>query len=243
MSKAKIAQIKFGGLEIEGLLLPDGSFGIGVSQVAELFQFLNKNASRDFKAMLGEGFQFLKTTSELHPKAVNYLTLVQFEKVLRYYDRAGNVAAQALTDSLVGLSLVQLFSDAFGIKFDKGDRQEWLKQRMSGKNVRRTLTDSIQDYLILNAESLSEGYKTFIYATCSDAVNRTIFGKTAKQLRLERGVKTDALLRDSHDRKDLQRIDHIEVYAMRLIDAKGEEPMEAVEAAIKFFDYCHANRN
>jgi len=50
--KAIVAQVKIGSKEIEGLMLPDGTFAVSVSQVASLFSLTRSNASRDIKRLL-----------------------------------------------------------------------------------------------------------------------------------------------------------------------------------------------
>jgi hypothetical protein len=59
---------------IDGLRLVDGTFAVSVSQFAALISIRQDHASRDFKAALGEGFQFDTCTSELHPKKVNVVS-------------------------------------------------------------------------------------------------------------------------------------------------------------------------
>jgi hypothetical protein len=51
------------------------AFFVAVPQLSEIFQFLIHNTSRDFKAILGESFQFLKMKTKLHPKAMNAIRL------------------------------------------------------------------------------------------------------------------------------------------------------------------------
>ncbi len=129
-TKAFVTDVQFGSMTIEGLMDEQGKYYVAVTQVAaQLLASLN-NPSKDVKALLGKGFeQFLKLKTELNPNPVNVVTLEQFEVVLTKLDRKGNVKAQQLRDSLFGLSLQQLFSDAFNIKFEKAERQQWLLQR------------------------------------------------------------------------------------------------------------------
>jgi hypothetical protein len=72
-----------------------------------------------------------KWRTTLHASAVNVILLPDFEKLLAKLDRGGNKAAQDMRDDLVGLALNQLFSDAFGQKFEKEERQAYLIDRQS----------------------------------------------------------------------------------------------------------------
>jgi hypothetical protein len=80
--------------------------------------------------LLGKGSQFAKLKTSLHPKAVNAIALKDFEKLVFELALKGNERAQEFSRSLIGLSLHQLFCDAFGIKFEKEERQQYLAQRM-----------------------------------------------------------------------------------------------------------------
>lgn len=110
------------------------------------FSFDKNQASRDFKALLGAGFQFDKVKSVLHPKAVNAVTLPVFEKIMFELALKGNQGAIEMSRALIGLSLHQLFSDAFGQKFEAEDRQRWLQTRFNTKHDFRPLTDQLQRY-------------------------------------------------------------------------------------------------
>ena len=85
-SKAAVTPVKIGHIEVEGLMLPDGTFAIAVPQVARLFSINQSHASRDLKALLGTGFTFAKVQSELHSKAVNILDLTEFELLIAKLD-------------------------------------------------------------------------------------------------------------------------------------------------------------
>jgi hypothetical protein len=229
---AKVTDVSIGFLTIEGLLADDGQFYVAVPQIAALFQFLNKNASRDLKALLGEGFQFLKLRTPLNPKTVNAVQLSDFETIILELAIKGNENAQKFARDLVGLSLHQLFCSAFKIKFDAADAQEFLKSRGAGIVARKSFTDSIKDFYNEHPE-LTYNYSA--YASVSDMVNLAVFGKTAADLREERGIPEKALLRDSHSATDLQIIDKIESHAKKLMFKQGVHPTEATQQAIEFW--------
>jgi len=129
--KAEIAQVPFGNLSLEGLMAEDGTFGIAVPQLISHNLVRQNNAQRDVQTYMGETFNFVKWKTVISIRAVNVILLTDFEKLLAKLDRAGNKAAQDMRDDLVGMSMHQLFSDAFGIKFEKEDHQSYLIDRQS----------------------------------------------------------------------------------------------------------------
>lgn len=143
---AEITQVNFGAFQIEGLMDEKGDYYIAVPQVAALFQFDSNQASRKIKALLGKGFQFDTCKTKLNPKAVNAIPIDEFEKLLLELVLKGNQKAIELSRALIGLSLHQLFSDAFGIQFEVADRQRWLACRFNTKHDFRPLTDQLQNY-------------------------------------------------------------------------------------------------
>jgi hypothetical protein len=96
--KAVIASVDFGYTKIEGLMLPDGSYRMGVSQVANLMPNSIKlsNASRYIKALIGNDCQFVKMKSGLNSKLINTLTLEQFEEIVHKATLKGDNEAIAL---------------------------------------------------------------------------------------------------------------------------------------------------
>jgi hypothetical protein len=227
--KAEIAIVQIGYLEIEGLYAPEtDQFGVAVPQICSLFQFLKKNANRDIKALLGEDFQFLKWCSKLNSKAVNVILLPDFEKLLFELALKQNTIAIGMSRDLIGLSLHQLFADAFNIKFEQEERQAWLKARQQGKIARRTLTDSIKDWLLAHPEA-SENKKKFLYSNVTDAINLGIFARRASKLRKDWHCENP---RDEMTDKELSVVESAEGLTMRLIDQDKLEPMVAVHEAL-----------
>ena len=159
--KAEITQVAIGTLSLEGLMSENGDFGVAVPQIADKFQFLIKNASRDIKALRGKDSSFLKWKTSLNSKAVNVIPLEDFQELIRAMDKSGKYPiASAFVDALFGLSLHQLFCDAFGLKFEAQHRQQWLTTRMATKHDFRPLTDMLQSFGFRDGKD----YARFIWA-------------------------------------------------------------------------------
>ena len=111
---AEVAQMNIGKFEFEGLRFSDGSFGIAVSQVAQLFAVPLKNASKDFKALLGQDSPYIQAKTSLNTKAVDVLTWDDFKQLsLELSLKERNAIAESFVRASIGASLQQLYSDAF----------------------------------------------------------------------------------------------------------------------------------
>jgi hypothetical protein len=222
--KAVVATVDIGHHKIQGLMLPNGDFAIAVTQIAEMFQINSNQASRTLKPLLGKGFQFDTTKSELHPKAVNILSLTDFEIVTLELVIRGNEAAIAFQRSLVGLALMQLFNDAFGIKFEKIDRQNWLKERQDGKFYRRSLTDAIK-FLIEQGKHLNYGLMTLqTYSACKLSSDYAIYRKSHK----------DSRFRNTLDSAKLRNIAKFEELVADYIMVDHLDPESAMTKAARY---------
>jgi len=235
-NRAKVAPIYFGeDVVFDGLLLPNDDYAVGVSQVSELFQFPNKHASRDIKALLGKDFQFPKSASELNPKEVNILTLNQFETVMVELAFTGNEKAKTLVRAMTGLSLRQIFADSFNRKLEKDERQAILTQQLRNKVARRLLTDAIRDYMTRNG--VEGNAKAWMYRNVTDKTYKLLFGRSCK--RLKEDWSSDDV-RESLTIDELSDLENLEKTAMRKIDKENMHPLDAVESAfnILLLDAC-----
>jgi len=226
--KADIAFVNLGASLIEGLMSEDNQFGVAVPQICSLFQFLNKNAQRDIKTILGESFQFLKWRTTLNPKAVNVLLLPDVERLMFELALRQNEEAINLSRTLIGLSLHQLFSDAFNIEFEKEQRNEWLSTRLEGKAVRKTLTEAIRDYVYIH--NCNSEYRRFIFASTTDTINVGIFNRRAKELKKDWNCENP---RDSMTKEELKEVEHVEQLTVRLMEQDGLEPVRAAIEALE----------
>lgn len=142
--KASVANVQIGTFSIEGLMDENGDFAVAVPQIADHFQFDKGQASRKLKALMRKGFQFDKLQTEINPKAVNVMRLQDFSAAIFELHERGNKLATHVVKSLWGMSLHQLFCDAFEIKFESEDRQRWLVERMTSRVDFRPLTDQLK---------------------------------------------------------------------------------------------------
>jgi hypothetical protein len=142
---AEITTVQIGQVSFSGVMFPDGSYGVAIPQLVTLNLVPPDRSRKQLESLAGMTFKtHQKAKTKLNSKAVNVIGLQDFEVLLAKLDRAGNKNAQDFRDALVGLSLHQLFSDAFGIQFEKEDRQKWLENRFKTKHDFRPLTDELQ---------------------------------------------------------------------------------------------------
>lgn len=126
--RADYSEVAIGHLTLPGLMAEDRQFGIAAPQLAEQLSFDKTQASRAFKALLGGDVSFDKWITPLNFKPVNVLTLDQFKQIALSLSLSGNVKAIEFVRVLLGMSLYQLFCDAFHTQIDGNDRQQWLKE-------------------------------------------------------------------------------------------------------------------
>lgn len=233
--KAIVATIRYAGFEFEGLRLPDSTYAIAISQIGKIFQFVHSNEQRTVKRLLGKGFQFVRTASELNPKKVNILLIEDFGRLVnaiarsqdKAYEKAREIAF-AIQDASVTTTLEMAYDLAFQNEQKLEEYQARQEARVQGKLTRRTLTDAIQDYINAHAEDVSDNYKKFIYKNATDRLNKIVFNRTAKKLREDWDCTE---LRDAMTFEELMIVDSLERLGVTLIDDQGFEPLTAVKEA------------
>lgn len=224
----KTAIVSIGFLEIDGILTTCGQFFIAIPQMVDANLIPKNRSAKEIETSLGIVFQSpTKIKTDIHPKAVNCISISDFRRIVKASAKKGNESADLLLDILLDLSLEQLFSDAFGTKFDKDDRQSFLKSRMKGKLERRTMTDRIQDYVAKH--NIKDQY---IYSNVSDLLNQSVLGMRAAEAKKQLGLKTGDLLRDSISELAIKELGTLEEIAGRYIDHDDLHPLKAVELAI-----------
>lgn len=136
---AQITSVPIGHLEIEGLLFDEvvnnSLFGVAVPQIGNKFlpDEPQKYTAQSLKRLLSKDSEnhitFIECRTPFTRGKTLAVSLTDFERLTAKLDRAGNIYAQEFRDALVGLSLTQLFHDAFDLKFEKQERQDYLRER------------------------------------------------------------------------------------------------------------------
>lgn len=86
----------------------------------------------------------------------------------------------------------------------QGKSAKWIRERLDGKVARHKLTDTLQQHGVMGKG----------FAICTDALNQGLFGKTAKELKAERGVLST---RDGMDDLELSGLNFAERISERKI--------------------------
>lgn len=91
------------------------------------------------------------------------------------------------------------------------ERQQWQIERDKGVVIRHILTDTIK------MKIADSPHKRFAYPNYTNLIYRTLFGKTAKELEKEYGVKPKENLRDFFTGNDLAQVQSMEMLVSSLI--------------------------
>lgn len=92
------------------------------------------------------------------------------------------------------------------------ERQQWQIERDKGVVIRHILTDTIK------MKVSDSPHKRFAYPNYTNLIYRTLFGKSAKDLEREYGVKPRESLRDYFVGSDLEKVQSMEMLVSSLIN-------------------------
>ncbi|MEG4535373.1 hypothetical protein [Microcoleus sp. D2_18a_D3] len=143
--RAVRASVQIGALTVDGFMLPDGSYRMSQTQVAEAAGLSRRNVS-DFlrsnalKSLLGEGYtstiferEEIEIESEPGSRGQSRFLSVPPEIASAYWlwqAHRGNKAALTLCMGLITESLERRFDEAFGVTRTEAERNELLSQRV-----------------------------------------------------------------------------------------------------------------
>lgn len=138
--KALVSEIDYGFVKVNGLLHPTDGYGIAVSQICEFLSFTKNHGSRDIKRIMGKDFQFSHWKSELHPKAVNVISIKEFAILTYFLAKKGNELAEAFILAAAEETHERRFNNAFGKRIEEEDYNQRLKLRIERVSARQDWT-------------------------------------------------------------------------------------------------------
>lgn len=143
--KATRASVQIGALEVDGFMLPDGSYRMSQSQVAEAVGLSRRNVSdflrsKAIKALLGEGYtgtildrEEIEIEPEPGKRGQSRFMAMPLEIVSAYWQwqsHRGNKKALALCIALMTETLERRFDAAFGVTRTEQEQNERLQERI-----------------------------------------------------------------------------------------------------------------
>jgi hypothetical protein len=200
--------------------------------------YRKKIASKSLKAFLGKDLVIGKFTGIIVNKKTDgtpkvalisledFLAIATWESSVNQNIEVAKILAAGFGDSIRSIAFEQL-----GIELGLEERQAWIVDRLAVKELFWEFTSAIKQ----SREAAGKEISFFHYSTPIDAINRGLFGKTAKQIKEELGNPV-ALTRDSFGRKALRRISAVQESAAVRI-SRGEKPCDAVANCIESFFY------
>ncbi len=133
---ARRARIQIGVLEVEGFMLPDGSYRMSQSQAAEIVGLSERNArdflsSKAFKSLRGEGYTpaIFEIDEVSQGRGQSRFNALDLDVVITYWTWQcfrGNKQALTLLIALATETLERRFDTAFGVARSEQDRDERL---------------------------------------------------------------------------------------------------------------------
>ncbi|MEG4838312.1 hypothetical protein [Microcoleus sp. B9-D4] len=229
---AERATIYLGSIPLEVFMLPDGRYVLSQTQVAEAVgktevSFRDFVTSKSPEALPYKGFRPAKLSIKGNNIKINTIPI---DVASAYWTKeaiVGNVTAARLLGACTAESIERRADSAFGVQRAEEERQEFIKQRMASKQVRRQLTDAIKAYIDRHPE-LSDNNRKWLYVNASQRVTLVVFGRKAKKLAEDLGVAPDNL-RDALTPHELIMLQEVEDTAVRLIDIQDRHPDDAIQ--------------
>lgn len=222
-AKAVIATVDFGFAQIDGLMLPDGSYAISIPQLADVFGTSRNTFSRDLKRLLGDAFRPSKIATEMGNQAINVVTVEQAAEIVYHLARGGDKVADAFMRAILQEGLARRFDKAFGKRVSDEEYNALVALRMKRLLARRIWTDTLRDRSLdlYGYKPDSEGYRRWTVK-----VNERLFNK-------------------SHFRCNRDNMNQLEQEAIELFERMAERkaklhphasPDDLVEMALSAFE-------
>lgn len=239
--KAIRATILLGDIELDVFQLPDSSYVINSTDIAEAINIHHARvaeicATKQAQKLIGTRFE----AADFSPNKLKcsdsgnisgYSTDVAYF-IWQYEATKGNQLAESLVFSTGVEALERRADQAFGVLRTEQERNQGFEIRKDGILSRNFWTDTVEWYIKNN--EVSDSYKRFVYINVSDGLNRQMFGMTSKQLKEYYGLKSSESVRDFLPSDTLKLVDSIEKAVAVRVRKTGVEPKQALKEMLVF---------
>jgi len=114
-------------------------------------------------------------------------------------------------------------------------KEQWADLRKWNKDSFFVIGDEIKAYIDSHPE-LTDDDLAYLYPNCQDAINKGLFGKTSKTIKLELGIGKNKLNRDHYGKSALKAIEMIQRLAGAYI-SQNLHPLPAINKAVSQYAY------
>lgn len=161
--KAQTVKFSYAGMEIEGLLCPNGEYRIALSQAVALTLVPKNRSIKQLKALTSLSFpSHAKLKSNINSKLVNTITLEDFTYLVRWADKQGNKTAALIIDASVQQTITTAFEVAIGVEKTNRDTVKDFTEIFESKRARRSLTDTWKEIYEITGQPPCYGKHTLM---------------------------------------------------------------------------------
>jgi len=228
-NRAQIAPVTIAGTEFQGVMYPDGEYGItlqqthrtlttGLTSAQSKISVRPDHAQRSLERLLGKDSVFASEYIENNPRTQRTLTIPQFWGVLRKLDRLGNPVASAFIDACGETTLEMYLDVAFGIEKDARERVLWNEMRAAGILARNNATDALRDHLL----SIGVTPQAHHYIRLTELLNKAALGFTAQEYKLTYNLPTKTNMRDFLSKEHIKALEFAEELFVRRLNKTNE---------------------
>jgi hypothetical protein len=243
--KAVRAVMQLGDMELDVFRLPDGEYGfsstgianiLGLSSHRRVGQILtSERLKRKTSIALGLGknedfkLSFKKISSD-NAGNINFIPLNLVYLLIQYESHVNqNPIADSLAGACISESLERRADNAFGVLRTEQERNERFVTRRDSILSRTFWTDVIEDYM--KNHEVSDNYRRFIYNNVSDYLNRSLFGKSSKEIREHYNIGNYSP-RDYFPSQTLKLVDTIEKATGVRVKNNNVDPKQALKDVV-----------
>ena len=193
-------------------------------------RYIEKTTSKLAQQHIPQGFHSIeKIKIEGENKTFNGISLTDVFNFWLLFTMEGNRKALALVAACGVEALERRADNAFGVLRTEQERNERFVTRRDSILSRTFWTDVIEDYT--KTHEVSDNYRRFVYNNVSDYLNRSLFGKSSKEIREHYNIGNYSP-RDYFPSQTIKLVDTIEKATGVRVKNNNVDPKQALKDVV-----------